>query len=129
MFYARLYDSTVSWYVRRKIAPSYVHLYAVTTLTSMAFVNIGSVVVLGAHWHYAWAQRLFVAGANWAASVVLAVALLAAHLLYSRWHHSASAFGDIAEARSHSPWPAGIYMLVSVVAFLYISTLAPPPPR
>jgi len=125
--YAYLYDSMVTWYSRRRISDRYVHWYVATTLTTMGFTNLVSIVVLFAHWHYRWAEDLFAVGATWQAYAAGASALLVAHLLYSRWRRSVRASAPNVAPRSR--WPAGIYMLISVVAFLYISSLAPPPHR
>ena len=120
--YAYLYDSTIAWYSRQNVGAAYVQYYTATTLTSMAVVNIASVVVLFAHWHYSWAEKLLALGDAWQVWVLLGVALLVAHLAYSRWRRGVS--GSIA---SPSRWVSGVYMLASVVVFLYVSTLAPPP--
>jgi hypothetical protein len=124
--YAYLYDSMVTWYTRQNIGGRYVHFYAATTLTSMAFLNIASVVALCAHWNYAWAKGLLAAGANGKASAALGVALLAAHLFYSRWRRNASTSISSKGVAPQSRWVAGIYMLTSVVVFMYASTLVPP---
>src|SRR5437773_6900813 len=125
--YAYLYDSMVIWYTRQNIGDRYVHWYAATTLTSMGFLNVLSVVTVFAHRHYRWAERLFAVGATWQAFAAGALALLVAHVLYSRWRRSVRASAPNVAPRSR--WPAGIYMLISVVAFLYTSSLAPPPHR
>ena len=125
--YAYLYDSMVIWYTRQNIGDRYVHWYAATTLTSMGFLNLLSVVTVFAHWHYRWAERLFAAGSTWRAAAALALALLVTNLFYSRRRRSVRALTPTLPARSR--WPAGIYILISVVATLYISTLAPPPHR
>ena len=120
--YAYLYDSMIAWYSRRNVGAAYIHWYAATTLTAMAVVNIASIVVLFAHWHYRWADKLLALGEPWEAWIALGLALLAAHFLYSRWRRTAGA-----STAPRSRWVAGIYILASVVVFLYASTLASPP--
>lgn len=123
--YTLLYDSMIGWYARRKVAASYLHLYAVTTLVSMAFINIASIVVLCAYWNNAWAEKLLAAGKVPWASAILAAALLATHMLYFRRRRPAAVSKSRTDIPQRSRWIAGIYMLVSVVVFLYVSTLVP----
>lgn len=125
--YAYLYDSLVTWYSRQSIGDRYLDWYVATTLTSMGFLNLVSVVVVFTHWHYRWAETLFAMGSTGQAVAATGVALLVAHLLYSRRRRSVRASSPTVPPRPR--WPAGIYMLVSVVAFLFISDLAPPPHR
>ena len=120
--YGKLYDSMLVWYQCRRIASSYLDLYAATSLTSMGFLNIASLVVLCAHWNFGWAKWLLREGRNPTAFVVLGVSLLCAHLLYSRWRKSAGASPGLP---TRSSWIAGAYMLATVVAFIFVNTLAP----
>src|SRR5437899_3050070 len=126
LMYAYLFDSMVIWYTRQNIGDRYIHWYTATTLTSMGFLNLLSVVTVFAHWHYGWAERLFAVASTWQAAA-LALALLVANLAYSRRRRNVRALTPTLPPRSR--WPAGIYILMSVVATLYISTLAPPPHR
>jgi hypothetical protein len=48
--HAHLYDSALAWYVRRRISQTYMHQYAVVTLTAMAFLNGLSLTALCAYW-------------------------------------------------------------------------------
>lgn len=56
--YGQLYDSMLLWYERWRVASAYRDFYALTSLTLMALLNLTSLVVLGAHWRFAWAQWL-----------------------------------------------------------------------
>jgi hypothetical protein len=91
LVYTYLYDTTVAWYMaQRYSAGPYVHLYAVTTLSSMALVNLGSLVAMSAYWKAVWASQLIAAMDSLLVTLVGA-GLLAAHLLFSRWRRRASA--------------------------------------
>ena len=123
--YAYLYDSMIACYTRQNISERYVHWYAATTLAAMGFLNLLSLVAVSAHWHYRWAEELFAVLSVWQASAALGLALLGANLVYSRWHKSVAALTPTRPLRAR--WPANIYMLLSVLAVLYVSTLALPP--
>ena len=123
--YAYLYDSMIACYTRQNISGRYVHWYAATTLASMGFLNLLALVAVLAHWHYRWGERLFAMLSAWQAAAALGLALLGANLFYSRWRKSVAAMTPTLPLRSR--WPANIYMLVSVLAVLYVSTLAVPP--
>jgi hypothetical protein len=124
LMYAYLYDSMVTCYIRQHIGDRYVHWYAATTLTSMGFVNLLSLVAVFAHWHYKWAEKLFAWGSHWQAAAALGLVLLGGNLFYSRWRKRATASTPTRPLRSS--WPANIYMLISVVAVMYVSTLTQP---
>jgi hypothetical protein len=52
----------MAWYMAQQYsAGPYVHWYAVTTLTSMGYLNISSVVAVSAYCKAAWAIRLIAA--------------------------------------------------------------------
>ena len=115
--YTYLYDAMVAWYMaQRYSAGPYVHYYAVTTLTSMGYLNIGSVVAVSAYSKAGWATRL-IAAMDPLVLVLVGSGLLAANLLFSRWRRLASA----SQARSTSApsrWIALVYIAVSVVVFM-----------
>jgi len=126
--YSYLYDAMEDWYTaQRYSAGRYVHWYVVTTLSSMAFVNLASVVALSAHWNAAWAINLVAAMKDPWAFVLAGVGLLVAHLLFFRWRRRANA----TQLRSGSPppsrWVALAYIVVSVTVFMYTSSLLPTP--
>jgi hypothetical protein len=116
MIYSLLYESMLGWYARRRVSNSYLHLYAVTTLTSMGFGNIGSMAMLLAHYDHPWAKKLFT---TWPIAVVLFIGLLLAHLFYFRRGQSILA----PRSAAHTHWIAPAYILVTVIVFLYTSTL------
>jgi hypothetical protein len=121
--YVLLYESLLSWFAGRRAASAHCHLYAVATLAVVAFINISSVVVLCAYLGFAWARELFLVGRLWLSSVVLAVALLVAHLFLFRRRGS---LPPLPRSRQlQKPWIGAAYVLLSVVVFLYISGLAP----
>src|SRR5256884_5520152 len=72
-----------------------------------------------------WGERLFAMLSAWQAAAALGLALLGANLFYSRWRKSLAAMTPTLPLRSR--WPANVYMLLSVLAVLYVSTLAVPP--
>jgi hypothetical protein len=77
--YTALYQSMIAWYARQKVTPCYLHLYAVTTMTSMAFLNLASILILFAHWNSFWAKRLLEDGSSWSVTATLGVALFFGH--------------------------------------------------
>src|SRR5690242_20089530 len=109
--YSLLYESMLAWYARRRVAESYVHLYAVTTLTSMAFVNAGSIVELLVYYDFWWARKLFAA---WPLAVALFIGLLVLHLWCFRRGQPLLA----PRSSTRTPWLAPAYGLLSVVVFL-----------
>jgi uncharacterized membrane protein YfcA len=121
--YAQLYDATLAWYARMKVTPSYLHAYVATGLALMACLNIGSCVILCAQWGSRWARWALDAGGTW--WLGFAVVILAAHLLYSRRRQVLLDRASSASPPKRSPWIAGSYMVLSVIAFMYVSTLAP----
>ena len=123
--YAYLCDSMIACYTRQNISGRHVHWYAATTLASMGFLNLLALVAVLAHWHYRWGERLFAMLSAWQAAAALGLALLGANLFYSRWRKSVAAMTPTLPLRSR--WPANVYMLLSVLAVLYVSTLAVPP--
>jgi len=124
--YTYLYDAMVAWYnAQRYSAGPYVHGYAVTTLTSMALVNMGSILALSAHWNAAWAVHL-VGAMDPLLITLVGTGLLVAHILFSRWRRRRARPSESeSDARSPSRWIALFYMVVSVAAFMYTSRLLP----
>lgn len=121
--YAQLYDATLAWYARMKVAPSYLHAYAATGLALIACLNVGSFVILCAYWGSPWARLALDAGVTW--WLGFAVLILAAHLSYSHRRRTLLDRRVNVSAPSRSPWLAGSYMVLSVMVFIYVSTLAP----
>jgi hypothetical protein len=121
--YTYLYDATVAWYAaQRYSAGRYVHFFAVTTLSSMALVNIGSLVALSAHWNAGWARQL-IAAMDPLLVVLAGMGLLTTHILFSGWRRRA-----LASQPSSAPpsrWIALAYIVLSVVVFMYTSSLLP----
>lgn len=121
--YVLLYESLLSWFAGRRAASSHRHLYAVATLAAIAFVNVSSVVVLCAYAGFAWARELFLVGRPWVYSLVLAIGLFVAHLLFFRRYR---AFPQPPRSRQmQTRWVGAAYVLLSLVVFVYISALAP----
>jgi hypothetical protein len=118
--YTRLYDAMVAWYMRPYSAGPYVHMYAVLSLSLMAFLNTGSIIVLCAHWHAAWAMSIL-AIPRPIGTALLAAALIAVHLLFSKRRRQLASPGK--NIHSQSRWIAPVYMITSVIVFIYISGL------
>ncbi len=123
--YVLLYESLLSWFSGRHASNAHAHLYAVATLAAIAFVNISSVVVLCAYLGFAWARQLFFAGRPWLASLLLAVGLLAIHLLLFRRRRGVLPQPPSRSRQPQTRWIGAAYVLLSLVVFLYISALAP----
>jgi len=123
--YLLLYESLLSWFAGQRPANAHTHLYAVATLAAIAFVNVGSVVVLCAYIGFGWARALFLMERPWLSSLVLAVALLAAHLFLFRARRHDSLPRVPKSRLMQMRWIGAAYVLLSVVVFLYISALAP----
>ena len=120
--YTYLYEAMIEWYrAQRYSAGPYVHWYAITTLTSMGFLNIGSVVAVSAHYKVVWATRI-VETKDPLLFALLGVGLLTAHILYSKWRPARALRSGSA---TPSRWIALFYMVVSVAAFMYTSRLLP----
>lgn len=123
--YTYLYDAMVAWYAaQRYSAGRYVHFYAVTTLSSMALVNIGSLVALSAHWNAAWAITL-IAAMDPLLLLLVGAGLLTVHVLFSRWRRRATASESKSNAALPSRWIALVYIVTSVTLFMYASSLLP----
>ena len=125
--YGILFDSMLAWYARRNVDRGYLRLYAVTTLTFMGFANIATLVILGVHWDVPWAKEILTSGKNPMTAAALALGLLGLHLVFSSLHRSPAEPGSNRASPSElpSPWIAGVYMLLSVVTFIYVSGFAP----
>jgi hypothetical protein len=123
--YAYLYDSMIACYARQSISPHYVRWYAATTLASMSFLNVLALVAILNHWHYRLGEKLYaVLSASWPAAAAIGLALLGANLLYSGWRKGVAANPTLP---LRSRWPANIYMLLSILAVLYVSKFAVAP--
>jgi len=120
--YSVLYESMIAWYARRNVAREYRHRYAVTTLTSMAFGNVLSIVVLAAYFDLAWGKAALAAGRMRLAAIALGIAILVAHILYFRKRSPLAAAGSWEGTRT--PWLALGYIVLTVVVFLYVSPMA-----
>jgi hypothetical protein len=121
--YVLLYESLLSWFAGKRAASAHSHLYAVATLAVVAFVNVGSVVVLCAYIGFRWARALFLMERPWLSSLAVAVGLLVVHLVLLRWR---GPLPRIPKARlMQMRWIGAAYVLLSIVVFLYISALAP----
>jgi hypothetical protein len=119
--YSLLYESFLSWYAGRRTPSPHSHLYAVATLAAIAFVNIASLVVLCAYMDFAWARALLLLGRAGPFSLLLALALLGAHLFLFRRR---SSFPQLPKRRqAQMRWIGTAYALLSLVIFLYISAL------
>jgi len=120
--YFLLYESLLAWYVSQFKASAHGHLYAVATLAAIAFVNVGSVVVLCAYLDFAWARQLLLVTRPWPSSVAVAIALFVAHLfVFRRWR----TYPQPSKARQEKmKWAGVAYAALSVVIFLYITGLA-----
>jgi hypothetical protein len=120
--YTYLYDAMVAWYMaQRYSAGPYVRWYAVTTLTSMGFLNIGSVVAVSAHYKAVWAMHLMETRDPLLFALV-GVGLLTANILFSKWRRARALQSSSAPP---SRWIALGYIVVSVVIFMYTSSLLP----
>jgi hypothetical protein len=92
-------------------------MYAVLSLSLMAFLNIVSFIILYAYWNVAWAKS-FLAIPRPISMALIAAALIVGHFLFSR---------QIQRVRvnetnlSSSRWIALVYMLMSVVTLMYVS--------
>jgi hypothetical protein len=118
--YSYLYDAMIAWYMaQRYSAGPYVHWYAITTLTSMGFLNVVSALAVSAHWEAVWAGRL-IETRDPVLFVLPGVGLLSAHILFSKWRRARAL-----QTRSLPPsrWLALGYIAVSVVIFMYTSSL------
>jgi hypothetical protein len=123
--YGLLYESLLSWFAGQRAANAHSHLYAAAVLAAMAFVNVASIVVLCAYVGFGWARALFLMEKPWLSSVVLAVALLVAHLFLFRARRRDSLPRVPKSRLMQMRWIGAAYVLLSVVVFLYISALAP----
>jgi hypothetical protein len=88
-------------------------------LSILAMANIVSIVVICAHFHLAWALRVFAIGKSRVAWVGLAAALYVLHIAYARWR------GEQTDLPSR--WIANSYTLASALLFYYAFTVAPHP--
>ena len=116
--YKKLYNSMVRWHWKYYGGGRFAHVSAALTLSVMVFLNLGSALVLCAYWHFSWAASVISLASPLAAATV-AVLLTIGHLKLSSWWRTESTTksGHIEEP-GISKWPAGVYMLFSVVVFL-----------
>jgi hypothetical protein len=120
--YLLLYESLLCFYVAQFKATAHSHLYSVATLAAVAFVNVGSLVVLCAYLDFRWARELLLVTRPWPSSVAVAIALLVAHLFLFRKRRS---YPQPSPARQKQlRWIGPAYAGLSVVIFLYISGLS-----
>ncbi|HVO47646.1 MAG TPA: hypothetical protein VMT29_15070 [Steroidobacteraceae bacterium] len=91
----------------------------------MAFLNLASLVVLGSHFRVGWATRLLLSGESLSSIVLVGLALLTGHLLYFRRGSQSIARDVSPRAPTRIAWIAPIYILTSVVVFMYVSALVP----
>ncbi len=118
--YSCLYDAMVAWYMaQRYSAGPYVHWYAITTLTSMGFLNVVSVLALSAHCGALWAERL-IETRDPVLFVLAGVGLLSAHILFSKWRRARALQTS---SLPPSRWLALGYIVASLVIFMYTSNL------
>jgi hypothetical protein len=121
--YVLLYESLLSWLAGQRAPNAHTHLYAVSALAAVAFVNVASVVVLCAYIGFSWARSLFLMERPWLSSVLLAIGLLVVHLFLFRRRDF---LPRVSKSRvMQMRWIGAAYVLLSVVIFLYISALAP----
>jgi hypothetical protein len=119
--YALLYDSTIAWYKRRRVDSRYVQAYAITTLTSMGWVNVASAVILAAYFGLPKARELLFAlkSSIWY-SVIFVVLLVVAHTWYSRRRALTSETRGSGKTSLANPWISPAYGAISVALFIYL---------
>jgi hypothetical protein len=120
--YGFLYDSMLAWYKRQKVRQRYLDFYAITSLAAMEFLNCLSVIAVLAYLDIGRVRELFYDRAvSKSSSVVIAVSLLAINYAYSRIRLRSRDPDANRGARLH--WTASLYMVCSVAAAIYASTL------
>jgi hypothetical protein len=121
--YSFIFNSMLTWYAKSFSIGSYARLMAVFAMSAMAYVNIGSVILLFESWHFAWAEKLR-SELSPVQATVFGIAILMAHGLY--FGHRRARDSHVTRAADSRPsWISGFYMLLSVGIFLWLNMMRP----